>query len=289
MRHVALEASRGRRDKAHAIGEWVQSRIHYAREAGEQLEAPEYTLRMQAADCDGHAMLVAALLESIAVPWRFVYWTKAGEAHINTQARTGEGWINLETTEARPMGWAPGSSWRSYTIEAKAERMPFGKKQQQVIRNPGAAKVIRNPGAAKVIRNPGAAKQLPGAEKWWQFAQPGTEPGGVYCYNPSTGQFTDTPDGVCGCGELVTRGTIKPRPAEIEAAVRACAELDAEAPGYQVGDTPDRNPDADSLTCDACDLAGCAECFTCAPKPSIWIYVAIIAAGVGAGYLAARK
>ena len=144
----------------------------------------------------------------------------------------------------------------------------------------------------RLAKQPGGAGAdiQPGAEKWWQFSQPEQSPGGVYCYNPANGQFRDTPDGICGCGELVTKGTIKPRPEQIEQAARACAELQASAPPpHQVGDTPDRNPDADSLTCDACDLAGCAECFTCAPKTSIWIYVAIIAAGLGVGYLAARK
>ena len=301
MRHLALEATRGRADKAHAVGEWVQRRIHYTRERGEQLEAPEYTLRMQAADCDGHAILVAALLDSIGVPWRLAYWTRPGEAHVNTQARTGEGWINLETTEPRPMGWTPGAAWHYHTRD-KAEdgamlrlaSKPGNKWWRTLNDAPPSRKLPdewwRTLNDAPPSRKlPDGGHKLPGAERWWQFAQGDEQPGGVYCYNPGTGQFRDTPDGICGCGEVVTKGQVKPRPAQVEAAAAACAELGASAPPKQVGSTPDRNPDADSLTCDACDLAGCAECFTCPPKTSIWIYAAIVAVGIGAGYLAARR
>ena len=233
MRHLALEATRGRADKAHAVGEWVQRRIHYTRERGEQLEAPEYTLRMQAADCDGHAILVAALLDSIGVPWRLAYWTRPGEAHVNTQARTGEGWINLETTEPRPMGWTPGAAWHYHTRD-KAEdgamlrlaSKPGNKWWRTLNDAPPSRKLPdewwRTLNDAPPSRKlPDGGHKLPGAERWWQFAQGDEQPGGVYCYNPGTGQFRDTPDGICGCGEVVTKGQVKPRPAQVEAAAAA--------------------------------------------------------------------
>lgn len=58
--------------QAAALLKWVQTRIYYMNEAGERLQSPEYTLRVGYGDCDDMAILLAALLESCRIPWRFV-------------------------------------------------------------------------------------------------------------------------------------------------------------------------------------------------------------------------
>jgi len=51
---------------------WVQGNIAYLNEAGETLQDPGYTVRVKHGDCDDMALLLAALYESIRLPWRFV-------------------------------------------------------------------------------------------------------------------------------------------------------------------------------------------------------------------------
>ena len=95
---------------APALAEWVRAHIGYVREAGEQLETPYYTLREGAADCDGHAILLAALLTSVGAGWHFISWGRDFEhfEHVTTAATLGGGRIlNLDTTERFPFGWSP--------------------------------------------------------------------------------------------------------------------------------------------------------------------------------------
>jgi len=51
---------------------WVQGNIAYLNEPGETLQDPNYTLRVKHGDCDDMAILLAALYESIRLPWKFV-------------------------------------------------------------------------------------------------------------------------------------------------------------------------------------------------------------------------
>ena len=51
---------------------WVQQNIAYINEPGETLQDPLYTLRVKHGDCDDMAILLAALYESIRLPWKFV-------------------------------------------------------------------------------------------------------------------------------------------------------------------------------------------------------------------------
>jgi transglutaminase-like putative cysteine protease len=51
---------------------WVQQNIAYLNEPGETLQDPNYTLRVKHGDCDDMAILLAALYESIRLPWKFV-------------------------------------------------------------------------------------------------------------------------------------------------------------------------------------------------------------------------
>lgn len=58
--------------QASAILTWVQDNIYYANEPGERLQDPIYTLRVRYGDCDDMAIILAALYESLRLPWRFV-------------------------------------------------------------------------------------------------------------------------------------------------------------------------------------------------------------------------
>lgn len=58
--------------QARAMLAWVQSNVRYVNETNEQLQTPDYTLKVRFGDCDDMAVLLAAMATSIAVPWRFV-------------------------------------------------------------------------------------------------------------------------------------------------------------------------------------------------------------------------
>lgn len=73
--NICREAGAQPRDykgQAAAILAWVQKNIYYANEPGERLQDPLYTLRVRYGDCDDMAILLAALYESIRLPWRYV-------------------------------------------------------------------------------------------------------------------------------------------------------------------------------------------------------------------------
>jgi hypothetical protein len=46
--------------------------LYYVNEPGERLQDPLYTVQVGYGDCDDLAMLLAALCESLRIPWRFV-------------------------------------------------------------------------------------------------------------------------------------------------------------------------------------------------------------------------
>lgn len=58
--------------QADALLKWVQQNIAYLNEPGETLQDPGYTLRVKHGDCDDMAILLAALYESVRLPWKFV-------------------------------------------------------------------------------------------------------------------------------------------------------------------------------------------------------------------------
>ena len=60
------------RRQADAFLRWIHREIAYLNEPGEILQDPLYTLKMKHADCDDMALLLAALCESVRLPWRFV-------------------------------------------------------------------------------------------------------------------------------------------------------------------------------------------------------------------------
>jgi hypothetical protein len=54
-----------------AILAFVQT-MYYANESMERLQSPVYTLDKQMGDCDDTSLLLASMLESVRLPWRFV-------------------------------------------------------------------------------------------------------------------------------------------------------------------------------------------------------------------------
>lgn len=60
--------------QAAALLKWVQDpkNFYYINEPGERLQDPIYTLQVKHGDCDDSAALLAALLESLRIPWKLV-------------------------------------------------------------------------------------------------------------------------------------------------------------------------------------------------------------------------
>lgn len=94
-----------------ALFQFVQDRIRYVRDVRgvETLQTPEQTLQLKQGDCDDKATLLAALLLSIGHPARFhaVGFRRDSFAHVYPETRIGGRWVALETTQQRPLGWAP--------------------------------------------------------------------------------------------------------------------------------------------------------------------------------------
>jgi hypothetical protein len=60
--------------QANALLKWVQnpSNIYYVNEPGERLQDPIYTIKHRYGDCDDTVLVLAALFESIGLPWKLV-------------------------------------------------------------------------------------------------------------------------------------------------------------------------------------------------------------------------
>jgi len=97
---------------ARALYGFVRSRIAFVNDpAGvESLQDPIITLyRIQAGDCDDHAILLAALAGSIGIPARFVTLGANAErfSHIYAELKAGGRWLPADTTTSSGFGVAP--------------------------------------------------------------------------------------------------------------------------------------------------------------------------------------
>lgn len=93
-----------------ALQRWVQDNIQFVRDVRdvETLTAPAAVLAQRAEDCDGQATLLAALLESIGHPARFVAGGDGVDfVHVWCEALVGRDWLAAETTEPWPLGRRP--------------------------------------------------------------------------------------------------------------------------------------------------------------------------------------
>jgi transglutaminase-like putative cysteine protease len=116
VRNHAAQVVQGLRQKAwvdevKTIHAWVRDNIRYVRDIRdvETLATPEKTLENRYGDCDDKALLVAAMLEAIGHPARFVaVGRKLNEyEHVLVETKMGNRWVAVETTEPVALGWYP--------------------------------------------------------------------------------------------------------------------------------------------------------------------------------------
>ncbi len=107
------------RGEIKTVFDFVQNRIRYVRDPRkvEAIHAPEVILQQGWGDCDDKSVLLAAMLETIGKPTRFVpVGFRPGQiSHVYVEVVWGRGprgemeWIALEPTEPYPLGWrVPG-------------------------------------------------------------------------------------------------------------------------------------------------------------------------------------
>ncbi len=101
------------RGEINACFEYVRDNLRYIKDISgvETLADPLQVIQQGQGDCDDKSTLLAAMLESIGHPTRFVaVGFNAGElSHVYVETRLGQRWIALDPTEPYNMGWCvPG-------------------------------------------------------------------------------------------------------------------------------------------------------------------------------------
>lgn len=90
---------------------FVRDQIRYVKDVRgvETVQTPDVTLAIRAGDCDDKSVLLAALLESIGHPTRFVAigFKPDDFVHVYVETRIGTSWVPVETTEPVEVGWSP--------------------------------------------------------------------------------------------------------------------------------------------------------------------------------------
>lgn len=94
---------------ANAIYKWITGNINYVRDPWdiERIQSPDVTIRQKAGDCDDHAILSAALLQSLGIQTGFRIVSRTGRTydHIYTVFRSLQGWKSFDTTVAKYPGF----------------------------------------------------------------------------------------------------------------------------------------------------------------------------------------
>lgn len=98
--------------EARRLYEYVRDQIRYLRDVSgvETLQTPPVTMELEAGDCDDKSTLLAALLESIGHPTRFVatgYRDPGRFSHVYVETLLGTKWLPLDATVNKPFGWEP--------------------------------------------------------------------------------------------------------------------------------------------------------------------------------------
>ncbi|MCS6947865.1 MAG: transglutaminase-like domain-containing protein [Steroidobacteraceae bacterium] len=112
MRLVSELPSESFSDEIAALHRFVRDHVRYTLDVRdvETVQSPIETLRLMQGDCDDKAVLLAALLESIGHPSRFVAYAFEQPdvyEHVIVETRLGAGWVSLEATKPVEMGWTP--------------------------------------------------------------------------------------------------------------------------------------------------------------------------------------
>jgi transglutaminase-like putative cysteine protease len=97
-----------------ALHRFVRDDVRYVRDVRdvETVHTPEAVLELRSGDCDDKSVLLAALLESIGHPARYVAvgFQPGRYSHVYVQTLVGRKpgkWLGLETTEPVALGWEP--------------------------------------------------------------------------------------------------------------------------------------------------------------------------------------
>lgn len=95
-----------------AIFNLVRDSVRYVRDVFdvETLSTPMATLAGRIGDCDDQIMLLAAMLESVGYPTRFViegYSNPDVFEHVYLQSLIAGQWVSMDPTEPYLMGWSP--------------------------------------------------------------------------------------------------------------------------------------------------------------------------------------
>lgn len=105
--------------EARALFDWVRRNIRYTRDilGVELLHTPRRMLELKAGDCDDMTILLGAMLLSTGHPVRlalvgFKPHKPHAYSHIYPEVNVRRGWIALDATVRRPMGWAPPARWK---------------------------------------------------------------------------------------------------------------------------------------------------------------------------------
>lgn len=98
--------------EACALFEFVRDNIRYVKDVHgvETLATPVITLATKIGDCDDQTTLLAALLESVGYPTRFViaaYHYPDEFEHVYMQACVAGEWLAMDATEQCALGWEP--------------------------------------------------------------------------------------------------------------------------------------------------------------------------------------
>lgn len=94
--------------EADALFQFVRDRVRYVRDVRgvETVQTPIATLKTGSGDCDDQVVLLAALLESIGHPTRFVACGFMSDllTHVFLQTKIGEKWVSLDPIMNWPLG-----------------------------------------------------------------------------------------------------------------------------------------------------------------------------------------
>lgn len=117
IRHAAISASfltpeKNQYAEIESVFNYVRDHIRYVKDIHnvETISTPDKVLGSQVGDCDDQSTLLAAMLESIGYPTRFVcagYSSDDALEHVYVQVFTDYGWIDCDPTEHCNIGYAP--------------------------------------------------------------------------------------------------------------------------------------------------------------------------------------
>lgn len=102
-----------------ALFNMVRDSIRYTRDVlnVETLSSPQMTLARRVGDCDDMSTLLAALVQAVGYPSRFIavgFHSENSFEHVYCEVFINGEWIACDPTEPFPMGWAPPDPITTY-------------------------------------------------------------------------------------------------------------------------------------------------------------------------------